>query len=622
MVASLTDFEPLQSLSSTNQIELLDVVDKLRAQGLSDFTALPQLIVCGDQSSGKSSVLQAISGLSFPRKDNLCTRFATEVILRRVPTKGISVSIVPGHDRSATDRERLSNFRFSLLKTEDFASLFEKAKVTMGLTEHGSAFSKDILRVEISGPSQPQLTIVDLPGLIHSESKSQTAQDVDLVTVLVKSYMKSPRSIILAVVSAKNDFANQIVLKRAREVDPEGLRTLGIITKPDTLLGGSESEAVFVSLARNEQVEFKLGWHVVKNQDLGKGEFDPETRDREETEYFAISSFSALPAGSRGVSRLRKRLSKVLFNQIRRQLPNLIEDIEQGSASCEAALEKLGPARATIEEQRTLLLDLSEAFQSLCRDAIKGPYDDPFFGDGLTAAGKEKRLRAVVRNMQMEFANIIETEGSQWEIVEEPSSDERCRTRKEAVAQILELLKHSRGRELPGLPNPLLVTEIFREYSNPWSHLARHHIQQVWKAVKILLEKVLEYLAEPVLGDALLRVWLDPLMDECLRNARAKLDELLAVREKHPITTNDFFRDTVYKMRLKRHERSLTGKLTILFNKYGGKLNTVNIPDIISATHPDVDPDMDVDAAEEIFDNMNAFYKVRSISTSAMWCRF
>lgn len=167
MTAGLTDFEPLQSLSSATQIELLDVVDKLRAQGLSDFTPLPQLIVCGDQSSGKSSVLQAISGLSFPRKDNLCTRFATEVILRRVSPTGISVSIVPGHDRSATDRERLSNFQSTLLTADDFASLFEKAKVTMGLTEHGGAFSKDILRVEISGPSQPQLTIVDLPGLIH-----------------------------------------------------------------------------------------------------------------------------------------------------------------------------------------------------------------------------------------------------------------------------------------------------------------------------------------------------------------------------------------------------------------------------------------------------------------------
>ena len=91
---STVELAALQALQTTEQIQLLDVVDALRAQGLSEFTALPQLIVCGDQSSGKSSVLEAISGVPFPRKDNLCTRFATEVILRRASVAGISVSLV------------------------------------------------------------------------------------------------------------------------------------------------------------------------------------------------------------------------------------------------------------------------------------------------------------------------------------------------------------------------------------------------------------------------------------------------------------------------------------------------------------------------------------------------
>jgi ABC-type molybdenum transport system ATPase subunit/photorepair protein PhrA len=84
----------MDSLRTTEQIQLLDLVDSLRAEGLSEFTALPQLIVCGDQSSGKSSLLEAISGVPFPRKDNLCTRFATEVILRRASGSEIKVSLV------------------------------------------------------------------------------------------------------------------------------------------------------------------------------------------------------------------------------------------------------------------------------------------------------------------------------------------------------------------------------------------------------------------------------------------------------------------------------------------------------------------------------------------------
>ena len=628
MASTIMDSKPLQCLNSAEQTELLDVVDELRAKGLSDFTSLPQLIVCGDQSSGKSSVLQAISGLVFPSKDNLCTRFATEVILRRASTKGLSVSIMPGQDRSAVDSERLLDFRYSIQNDEDFAALFDNAKQVMGLTDHSSAFSKDILRIEILGPSQPQLTLVDLPGLIHSESKSLTTQDVELVTELVKSYMKNPRSIILAVITAKNDFSNQIILKRARELDPEGFRTLGIITKPDTLVKSSVGETSFLSLARNEEFEFKHGWHVVKNQDTAKGEFDPANRDKEEDEWFADSNFKTLPSVSRGVSRLRDRLSKMLFNQIREQLPGLITDIEKESGDCRAKLEELGQSRLTLDEQREYLLEISEGFEKLCTDAIRGPYNDPFFGDGVTAEGYETRLRAVVRNMQLEFADIIHTDGQQWKIVDSsskditlskdnpPPKDNRYRTRAQAIDKILILVKSSRCNELPGLPNPMLVAEVFREYSKPWEELARKHIDKVWQATKVLLERVVEHLTEPDLGDLLFRFLLDPLMDEFLRNAHTKLVELNAVRDKAPVTTNHYFRDTVTKMRRDRDIARMMPKLKRLIDQNTAKLGvleTLNIPDIISTAFPDVEPDMDKAAAEDVFDYMSAFYKVRQV---------
>ena len=119
---------------------------------------------------------------------------------------------VPGKNRSSSDQERLWQFKREVSSLEDFSALFDQAKDAMGLMSiGGNAFTEDILRVEISGPTQPQLTIVDLPGLIHSHNKHQTEHDVELVTQLVAKYMANPRSIILAVVSAKNDFPNQIV---------------------------------------------------------------------------------------------------------------------------------------------------------------------------------------------------------------------------------------------------------------------------------------------------------------------------------------------------------------------------------------------------------------------------
>ena len=104
---------PQVGLQTAEHEELLNIVDTLRSQGISRYGVdLPQLIVCGDQSSGKSSVLEAISGLQFPTKDNLCTRFATELILRRGPNPCVNVSITPSceRDKEAEETKTLSAF--------------------------------------------------------------------------------------------------------------------------------------------------------------------------------------------------------------------------------------------------------------------------------------------------------------------------------------------------------------------------------------------------------------------------------------------------------------------------------------------------------------------------------
>ncbi|KAF2795549.1 hypothetical protein K505DRAFT_273051, partial [Melanomma pulvis-pyrius CBS 109.77] len=594
----------MDGLRTAEQIQLLDLVDSLRAEGLSEFTALPQLIVCGDQSSGKSSLLEAISGVPFPRKDNLCTRFATEVILRRASGSEIKVSLVPGKGRSSADQGRLWQFRHEVTSLEDFVTLFEQAKDAMGLLSVGAnAFTEDILRVEISGPTQPQLTIVDLPGLIHSHNKHQTEHDVELVTNLVAKYMANPRSIILAVVSAKNDFPNQIVLKRAREVDPQGLRTLGVITKPDQLVGGSDGEKIFLSLARNEQVEFNLGWHVVRNLDSGD---ENQDRDATEKQFLAESNFRSLPAANLGITHLRQRLSIVLFEQIKAELPRLIEDIETGISSCRNSLEKLGPARVTLDDQKRFLVDLSGDFQSLCDAATKGDYENEFFADQSLF---DRRLSAMIANRGVEFGEEIRTEGARWKVVEGVSKKKNQPTRAEAVEEVRKLLKKSRGRELPGLPNPLLVGEVFREYSQPWEGLARQYIEDVWNTTKNFVEQALQHLTDATVSDALLRHLLDPIMDQRLTLAYAKLDELMAVHKEHPETRNHDFIDRYNSLQRKQSEAKTTKALEEAF-KRNGEMSAEDIPHLLMLLRRNTEADLDLVAAESTFNAMEAFYKV------------
>ncbi|TKA23455.1 hypothetical protein B0A50_07482 [Salinomyces thailandicus] len=97
----------LDTLQGPDSRKIVDNVDKLRRSGLSGIVQHPQLVVSGDQSSGKSSVLEAITEIPFPRKENLCTRFATEIILRRAPQASILTKIIPDELRPPTEKKRL-----------------------------------------------------------------------------------------------------------------------------------------------------------------------------------------------------------------------------------------------------------------------------------------------------------------------------------------------------------------------------------------------------------------------------------------------------------------------------------------------------------------------------------
>lgn len=150
-------------IRSNNHRDLLDIVDKLRSRGVSHYVDLPQIIVCGSQSSGKSSTLESLSGISFPTSEGLCTRFATELILRRGDNTDINVHIIPGAGRTEKERVELAAFGLRTSDRRDVSNIIESAKVAMGLTGEGAKiFSTDVLRIELASPDQPNLTIVDL----------------------------------------------------------------------------------------------------------------------------------------------------------------------------------------------------------------------------------------------------------------------------------------------------------------------------------------------------------------------------------------------------------------------------------------------------------------------------
>ena len=616
-------------LQSKDHGELLDVIDDLRSQGISRYVDLPQLVVCGDQSSGKSSVLEAVSGIPFPRKDNLCTRFATEVILRRFSENSTHVSIVPAPDRPEEDKKRLLDFQRHHVSLEELESLIEEAKNIMGLDTQASAFTHDVLRVEVSGPSQPHLTLVDLPGLFQASNKTQSDTDAEAVTSLVLSYMRKRRSIVLAVVSAKNDFANQIVTRYARGLDPEGNRTLGIVTKPDTLHAGSDSEKAFVELAENKDVAFRLGWHVVKNRDYDTRHTSMAERDEAETQFFSQGIWATLPRRQLGVASLKPRLSTLLRDQIMTEVPRLIDDVEAEARECHVKLAKLGAPRSTATDQRLYLLGISQKFTTLIQSAIDGVYSDHFFESATTDRGYQKRLRAVVQNQLLKFAKTMRQLGHARHIMphvskKQKAANPRLITRDEFICEVLNLMQRSRGCELPGTYNPQIIRDLFFQQSEPWRSIVEHFAENIWESSMTTANLILDHVSDEMTASALRNMIIGPATDsikERIANTIAQI--MLPHQTGHPITYNHYLTENIQKSRTEHQRKQMARKLDDFFGtdhekgKNRSDTRSIDVVSLLNTITSNSIADMDRYACSEAIDCMRAYYKVSALQNIA-----
>ncbi|KAJ9138988.1 Interferon-induced GTP-binding protein Mx3 [Coniochaeta hoffmannii] len=490
------DSAVLNQLSTAEAKNLLDTIDDLRELQVGDIVSLPQIIVVGAQSSGKSSVLEAISHVRFPTDGGVCTRFATELILRQAPTTTVDVSI---QFSNKNDQSAARPFQLSGFSRDNLPELVNQAKERMGIRDGIKEFSDDILRVEITGPEMESLTLVDLPGLYQGSTADQSEEGVEFVDHLVDRYMRQENSIILAVVSAGYGLANQKILDKTKKHDPKRERTLGVITKPD--LAGLAEQRHFLQLVKNQETAhtLALGWHVLRNradkeeeQGLGDNE-----RDAQEAQFFQTSPWS---------------ISK-------KTLPGLIGKIETNLDLRTAELQRLGMTRSTPDEWRSYLLGVARDFERLALEAVDGRYRDPFFGD---IHDHTRKLRALLRNLNRAFDVTLCTKGAryefEWYAAEDGSSksyddgdrisggdtdrdqpaylwpfiaeykfpNPEPRSKAQVNEELEKWASANQGREFPGSPNNSLAIELFKMQARPWKAIAEFHVTKVLDVAKMI----------------------------------------------------------------------------------------------------------------------------------------
>lgn len=646
----------LEDLQTDEQRRILDTVAQVRKCGLESILSLPQLVVCGDQSAGKSSVLEALTEIPFPRSDNLCTRFATEIILRRAPSDSLTIKVIPDDQRPVREQNDIKAFEESITDFEDLPRIVGLAMKIMGIEsdQPGSdnetqlgAFARDVLSITIEGPSRPQLTLVDIPGLIANATRGVTEADVKMVAEITDHYISQPRTICLAVISATNDHANQPILTRVRKYDPEGDRTLGIITKPDRLSAGSGSEKAFISLARNEDVFFKLGWHVLKNRTFEDQDCSLAQRNYAEVAFFRSSNFSVLPKESVGIDALRSRLSVLLFEHVKQELPKLRQDLENALIETKAQLDVMGSRRSTPADCKAYLTQLSLDIHEISKAAVDGHYEGRYFqkeiaDEEFTDQGpiSISRIRAVVQNLNSEFSETFRKVAHKYHIDLDKDGlsafDPNCTeglgdrfakvqitpihwTKDMALKWVSNVLARTRGRELVGNYNPLLVGELFWEQSSKWKLLAVDHIEcvadQCSKFIKTLLH-------DKCPKDVESRLWDSKIHDalkERRHQASLELAKIIDDKEGYPINYNHYYTDTIKRRRqnrqkiaLQKSRQTVEAGLEQDDEEYPAITITDAFDEVVRSLTETYDHDMEGFSCEEALDCLFAIYKVRS----------
>jgi len=198
--------------------KMIEIRSLLQTIGQSESLTLPSIVVVGSQSSGKSSVLEAIVGHEFlPKGSNMVTRRPIELTLVNTPKAQAEYGEFPA---------------LGLGKITDFSQI-QKTLTDLNLAvPEKDCVSDDPIQLRIFSPNVPDLSLIDLPGYIQVEAFDQPTELKTKIQELCDKYIQPP-NVILAISAADVDLANSTALRASRRVDPRGERTIGVVTKMD-----------------------------------------------------------------------------------------------------------------------------------------------------------------------------------------------------------------------------------------------------------------------------------------------------------------------------------------------------------------------------------------------------
>ncbi|CAD8057356.1 unnamed protein product [Paramecium primaurelia] len=498
-----------------NLRKVITLVDQLRDIGLNDYIKLPRIVVLGIQSAGKSSLLEHIVGIDFlPRGSGVVTRRPLELRLSNAPA---SVCPIP----TAEFVEEI--------KGKKFTNFEEVRQQIIELTDKVCGQAKNIIDkpiiLAVQGPNCPDLTLVDLPGITRIPISGQPSNIEEITTNMAKRYCEDKLAIILCVVAANADMTTSDALLLAKKLDPDGIRTIGVLTKIDIMDQGTNA----FKMLKGEEVPLKYGYVGVKlrsQQEINDNIPIIQAVLREKNFFANHPVYSTIPGEIFGTQVLTRKLTTILYRRIRSFLPELMKEINNRVAKIQVRLDVLGPGLPVEDSDKMhYIWKLVHEFSVRFKNSITGSY---------------QKVKSIKKNDFFKVPAGAKIKLLFQEIYDEFNDLDYQALKKYSEDDITQIIQKYSAQTIPGF----LPVDAFYALLNP--ELKR--LQQ--PAFNIIDEaySILEEYAIAILDDQLqsipsvlkmLEEQVLEIIQECKQNAYNSVQDILDA-EMNYVFTNDF----------------------------------------------------------------------------------
>ncbi|KAI9465219.1 P-loop containing nucleoside triphosphate hydrolase protein [Lactarius psammicola] len=543
--------------------KMLDAVNRLRETGAQLDLDIPIIAVLGSQSAGKSSLIEAISGITLPRASGTCTRCPTECQLSHSSEPWrcvVSLRIVTDGDGKVLTQPRRLDFGDPIFEKSLVTERIRRAQCAIlnpstpfpqfleasddDLEERELSFSSNSVCLEIRSRDVDDLSFVDLPGLIAGGEP----HDSRLVQRLAEEYICKESCIILSTITCETDFENQSAHRLASRFDPSGARTIGVLTKPDRIPAGEE--AIWINRIQRGGKDGGIEYFSVKNpdsQDIRDGITYEKAREQEAAFFSTKAPWSNLEwlyQRRLGTDKLTTRLGQLLSSLISRRLPELQGELDRLLAQTRQDISQLPDPPSS--EPYSEISKLIGAFIQSIKILVDGVPDE----NGLIQKlrGPRDEFKKAIRQtapyfLPLERSQVVDTTPTPPSFLssEEEWEEEPCDVSSPIfIDDVLERANSAVTRELPNhYPHTVIkqyICTVVRQWEDPSRQFFDITRKELTSGVQLLVEKHFAQYTHGHLKQGVRNI-MQSHIQRCADAATQHIDSLLK-DENEPFTLN------------------------------------------------------------------------------------